>query len=86
MFEVNENMVVYAFRYALGRMSGVSSDVSDYIIDNWHKFKPHTKKQIIREIEIAIERGEAGMELDVDFWKRIILLDKAGAKKVGDGK
>ncbi len=77
MFEVNEEMVMYSFRYALGRKTYAVSTVSDYLIENWHRFKDHTKEQMIKEIEEAIKRGEAGMECDVDSWKRILLLEEA---------
>ncbi len=77
MFEVNEEMVMYAFRYALGRKTYSVSTVSDYLIDFWGRLKPHTKEQIIREIETAIERNEAGMECDVNAWKDVLLLEKA---------
>ena len=77
MYEVNENIIMYAFRYALGRKTYSVSEVADLLIENWHRFKPHTKEQIIREIEGAIERNEAGMEIDINEWKRILLLEEA---------
>lgn len=75
MYEVNEEMVMYAFRYALGRNTYAVSTVSDYLIQFWHRFKPHTREQIIKEIEEAIERNEAGMSYDVVRWKSILLLE-----------
>ena len=77
MFEVEENMVVFAFRYALGRKTYAVKEVSDYLIDNWHRFSPHTKDQIVRDIDRAIEINEAGHECDINAWKRIILLESA---------
>jgi len=80
MYEVNEDMIMYAFRYALGRKTYATSTVSDYLIEFWHRFKTHTKVQIIKEIEEAIEEGEAGMQCDIDRWKKVLLLkeDKKG--------
>ena len=75
MFEVNEDMVVYAFRYTLGRKTYSVDIVSTYLIENWHRFKQHTKEQIIKEIEDAIKKGDAGMDMDVQSWKRILLLE-----------
>ena len=84
MFEVNEDMVVYAFRYALGRMTYSVGTVSDYLIENWHRFGNFTREQIIIDIKEAIEKGEAGMQMDVDIWKRVLLLEEA--TKQGDGE
>ena len=77
MYEVTENIVVYAFRYALGRKTYAVGEVSDYLIENWHRFSKHTQSQIVEDIEKAIERGEAGMECDIQQWKRILLLHNA---------
>lgn len=77
MYEVTEDMVVYAFRYALGRKTYAVQDVSDYLIENWHRFSKHTQSQIIDDIEKAIERGEAGMECDIKMWKAVLLLHNA---------
>jgi len=77
MYEVDENIIMYAFRYALGRKTYSVSEVSELLINNWHRFKSHTKEQIIREIETAIERNEAGMECDVNAWKSVLLLEEA---------
>ena len=77
MYEVKEDFIVYAFRYALGRVTYASQDVSDYLIDNWHRFSKHTQSQIVEEIEQAIERNDAGMECDINMWKRILLLHNA---------
>lgn len=76
MFEVDENIIIYAFRYALGRKTYSVEEVSNCLIENWSKFKPHTKEQIINEITEAIKRNEAGMDIDINAWKRVLLLDK----------
>ena len=77
MYEVNEEMIMYSFRYALGRKTYATSTVSDYLVKFWHRFKSHTKEQIIKEIGEAIERDEAGMQCDVDNWKKVLLLEEA---------
>jgi len=84
MFEVNEEMVMYAFRYTLGRKTYSVLTVSDFLIDNWHRFKIHTKEQMLKEIEEAIDRGEAGMKCDIDNWKRILLLEEAVKSNKGE--
>lgn len=55
-FTVNEDMVIYAFRYALGRRSYEVSTVSEYLRANWHRFSDHTKSLILKEIREAIEK------------------------------
>ncbi len=77
MYEVNENIIMYAFRYALGRMTYAVAEVSDLLIENWHRLKTHTKERIVEEIETAIERKEAGMKCDIDRWKAVLLLETA---------
>jgi len=77
MYEVNEDMIMYAFRYALGRNTYAVSTVTDYLIQFWHRFEPHTREQIIKEIEEAIEKNQAGMKCDIVRWKSLLLLEEA---------
>lgn len=51
MFEVEENVIIYAFRYALGRQTYAPYEVAQIIIQNKDKFQSYTKQQIIYEIE-----------------------------------
>ena len=83
MFEVNEDMVFYAFRYALGRRTYAVGTVSDYLIDNWHRLKPQTKEKMLEEIRDAIKHKRAGMDMDVKMWQRILLLEEAVVGKEG---
>lgn len=66
-----ESLLVYSFRYALGRMSYAVSDVATQIIKNKDVLHPHTKELIKREIRAAVECGEAGMEMDVEEWSNV---------------
>ena len=75
MYEVNEEMIMYAFRYALGRKTYAVSTVTDYLIHFWHRFKLHTREQIVKEIEEAIEKNQAGMDCDIVRWKAVLLLE-----------
>lgn len=77
MFEVEEEIIMYAFRYALGRRTYSVKDVSDCIIDNWHRLQDKYKERIIEEIEVAIQKNQAGDDCDVDRWKAVLLLEKA---------
>lgn len=66
-----ESLLVYSFRYALGRMTYAVSDVALAIIQNKHVLHPYTKALIRKEIAVAIEIGEAGMEMDVEEWSNV---------------
>jgi len=72
--KVSNFTLISAFRYALGRMSTASSYVSDDIIRNWKNFTDYEKQLIKYEIQEAINKGRAGMECDVENWKRILEL------------
>jgi len=71
---LSENILFYAFRYALGRMSYVTQEVSDEIIKQWDNIPLGVQKIIQQEVRQAIDNGEAGMKCDVDSWKRILKL------------
>lgn len=77
MFEVNEDMILYAFRYSLGRMTYSVGTVSDYLIENWHRFSNQFKENIINEITIALNKKEAGEKMDEEIWRGILLLESA---------
>ena len=79
---LNEEILFYAFRYALGRRSYAVSEVSDAIIENWDSLSNTYKDLIIEEINTAIKNKSAGMECDIKNWQRILLLEEA----VQDGK
>ncbi len=82
-FEVSEDMVMYAFRYALGRKTYAVGTVSKYLIENWHRFRQFTREQIVKEIEEAIEKGEAGMKMDIQSWKAVLLSEEATKEENG---
>lgn len=64
------------FRYALGRNTYACDTVSDAIVKNWGELKQNTKGIIIKEIRQAIDTNNAGMQCDIDAWKRVLeLLD-----------
>ena len=71
-FIVQENIIMWAFRYALGRRTGAVQDVIDCLDKNWNQLKQFTRDQIKIEIKIAIDRDEAGSQCDVKNWKRVL--------------
>lgn len=68
---VDEDILFYAFRYALGRKSHASSTVAHNIAQNLSKMKDADIKAYVREIE---ECQDYGMEIDKQQW--LILRNK----------
>ena len=75
-FVVSENMIMWAFRYALGRRTGAVTDVCDFLKANWKDLQNFTKLQIQKEIDQAIKMDVAGDSCDIESWKEILELDK----------
>lgn len=72
--QLDSAIIFYAFRYALGRMTYVSQEVSDYIIAHWDQINPREREAMQVEIKAAIRMKTAGMEMDVKLWQRILAL------------
>ncbi len=66
------DMHIYAFRYALGRMSIAPSVVVAWLSDNWPEIEEANKKMMIREINEAIKTDTAGMEMDIKEWQKVL--------------
>ena len=71
-FVVDENIIMWAFRYALGRRTYAVSDVVEVLINIWDKLKVFTQKKIQLEIREAINQKRAGMDCDIKQWKKIL--------------
>ena len=67
-------MIFYAFRYCLGRMTYAVIDCVEYIIWAWDDLSDKTKDRIKKEINEALESGDAGMDIDRNKWKKILQL------------
>lgn len=76
--EVNNHMVCFAFRYALGRRTGAVSIVVDHLTRLWHGLTRFDRKQIKQEIMLAIKRGEAGSDCDIEQWNKVLRLEHGG--------
>lgn len=75
LIHVDQEILFYAFRYALGRKTYVVGDVVNNLINNWVLLEPLTRKQLVNEVSQAIENNEAGMKQDVQEWQKILDLD-----------
>lgn len=75
-YPVNNHMVVFAFRYALGRESSAPGIVVDELRRLWKDLPFFDRKQIKQEIVRAIQDGSAGSQCDIDNWRKILLLER----------
>ena len=68
------DILFYAFRYVLGRMTYAVTTVVEELIVNWDEFDVNTQILIKKEILEAISDEKAGMQMDVDEWEKILKL------------
>jgi hypothetical protein len=71
---LDEEILFYAFRYTLGRMTYAVSTVSDCIIKNWDELSTNKQTLIQKEIIEAINSDNVGMDMDRIAWERILKL------------
>ena len=78
----DELMVIAAVRYCLGRQTYIVSDCATWLIANWERFAPGTRKLIQRDIEKAFAEDDRlfsigyhyrplGMDCDGADWVRV---------------
>lgn len=65
IFYVDRNIIIYAFRYALGRQSYAPSIVTDTIKNNIESISEDDISLFIREIN---ECSDYGMNIDKEHW------------------
>ena len=75
LFEVNNHVVCFAFRYALGRRTGAVGIVVDCLVKHWPRLNRFDRSQIKKEIAQAIKLGEAGSDCDIEQWNKILNLE-----------
>ena len=69
-----EDILLYAFRYALGRQSYAVGVVVDALEYAWDGLRPDTRELIAKETKEAIATGSAGAAMGVAEWMRILEL------------
>lgn len=74
MSKEDEDILFYAFRYALGRKTGVVSQMVGIIITRWKDISAYKREMMKHEIQHAIAMGTAGMDCDIEEWKKILQL------------
>lgn len=80
--QVDSSLLIYSFRYALGRRTGAPGDVAAALVEHGEVLQVYERHQIVREIEQAIAEDRAGAPCDVDEWRQVV---RAFAKLDGDG-
>lgn len=65
---LNPVVLMYAFRYALGRQSYAVADVANMLIANRESLRPDWREQIIRDIDAAKPNLTV---IDMGQWRRV---------------
>lgn len=80
-----DDLILCAFRYCLGRRSYVVPDMALYLEKHWLDICPEYRKIIRKEIVSAIEKGCAGMDQDEETWvimlKNVLIKEDEACKK-----
>lgn len=77
----DENILFFAFRYALGRRTSAPSIVVSRIMRVWEQLRPQTQLQMQDEIRRYPEMyGKLGDQCDIDEWQKV--LDREPTKSV----
>jgi len=73
MTKNEEDVLFYAFRYALGRRTSVVSFMVDQIKNHWHELRPKTQDQIQHEIKLYPQMlYTLGDKCDIDNWQEVL--------------
>lgn len=82
MCAVSEDVLFWAFRYTLGRMTYSVQDVTTAITMNIANLTDKTARQMLKELHEAWGNNALGMEMDKEEWLKVInLLEKKVSKK-----
>ena len=68
-----QQFIIYAERYAIGRMTYVPSEVNDIILKYLPFIANNTLGVLIQDIELEADRDMLGMDFDKKMW--LALLD-----------
>ncbi len=67
-----QDLLVCAFRYALGRRTYITATIADLLIKHKDKFDDNSIHVILRDIKRAFETNKYGMEMDKADWERVL--------------
>lgn len=72
-------LLIFSFRYALGRRSAGVGYVADLLVEHAARLLATDREQIARDTEMAISGGDAGMDCDVQDWRRVVAAMRRGS-------
>lgn len=67
-FKDEKTVLLCAFRYALGRATYMPLLIAAELEENWKEFELWQQKQIVDDINQAIEHDMAGHDCDKRMW------------------
>jgi hypothetical protein len=68
---VDPVILVYAFRYALGRQTNCVAEVAAALISHAHALERDWRQQIVQDVELAIADDRAGDDRHVARWREV---------------
>ena len=75
--EINPNelrtLLIYSFRYALGRKTYASQEMVDLVLKHWDFLEEQDIDLILKDIITAIAEQNYGMEMDLAQWQRLLI-------------
>jgi hypothetical protein len=66
------DLIICAFRYALGRKTYITSTIAELILKYKHLLDDNHCEVIIRGIWRAFETNNYGMEMDKEIWQKVL--------------
>lgn len=78
----DELMVIAAVRYCLGRQTYIVSYCADWLIENWERFAPGTKKLIQRDIDAPLDDDDRRAALRLYYRHLGAVCDRAEWERV----
>ena len=76
-----QQFIIYAERYAIGRMTYVPSEVNNIILKYLPFIANNTLGVLIRDIELESDRDMLGMDFDKKMWLELLEVLKAEREK-----
>ena len=63
-----DDLIICAFRYCMGRQTYVVSDMCRYLSENWEGIGTNAQNLIKKEIGCAVDRDMCGSMMDQNSW------------------
>lgn len=66
------DLTLCAFRYCMGRMSYIVSEMCAHLREHWNEIRPEFQHIIESEIQEAIDKNCCGMDMDCEAWLSLL--------------